>query len=158
MRLVCDYYVIPPTSCSPVHRRAVAKRLRGSSHLSVFTFHLSPFLHKLDGIPSRVSRLPIPLSYGLPANTFSYLLKSPQKFIPTSFLPENQSSMLNYVVWHFLHFVHFGAFSKVPKVYKMYKVPHVYYIFRVRFLRFKVLFITASQVRVGAIANICPWN
>ena len=36
-----------------------------------------------------------PSSYGLSANTFSYLLKSPQKFIPISFLSENQCSLLS---------------------------------------------------------------
>ena len=36
-----------------------------------------------------------PPSYGLPADTFSALLKSPQKLLPTSLLPENQYSVLN---------------------------------------------------------------
>jgi hypothetical protein len=38
-----------------------------------------------------------PPSYGLPADTFLAHLKSPQELLPTSFLPENQYSILNYV-------------------------------------------------------------
>ena len=36
-----------------------------------------------------------PQSYGLSTDAFSALLKSPQKSIPTSFLPENQCCILN---------------------------------------------------------------
>ena len=35
----------------------------------------------------------------IPADTFSDPLKSPQKFIPTSFLPENQLPILKYAAW-----------------------------------------------------------
>ena len=38
-------------------------------------------------------------SYGLSTDAFSALLKSPQKFISSSFLPENQYSILNYSAW-----------------------------------------------------------
>ena len=40
-----------------------------------------------------------PQSCGLSANTFSALLKSPQKFISYSFLPENQCTILIYAAW-----------------------------------------------------------
>ena len=40
-----------------------------------------------------------PQSRGLPSDTFLGLLKSPQKFILTSFLSENQCSILNYTAW-----------------------------------------------------------
>ena len=40
-----------------------------------------------------------PQSCGLSAITFSALLKSPQKFISYSFLPENQCTILIYAAW-----------------------------------------------------------
>ena len=74
---------------------------------SLFTFPFSPSPPR-----STVSRLvspdsQSPSSYGLFANTFSDTLKSPQKLIPRSFLPENQCSCLNYAEWHYWHFWHF---------------------------------------------------
>ena len=38
-------------------------------------------------------------SYGHSTDAFSALLKSPQKFISSSFLPENQLPILKYVAW-----------------------------------------------------------
>ena len=70
-----------------------------------------------------------PPSYGLPADTFSALLKSPQKFISITFLPENQCSILNYAEWHYLHFVHFGHFRKFLKCTKCTKGHMFFYIF-----------------------------
>ena len=51
----------------------------------------------------------LPPFHGLPTDTFSAILKSPQKFIPTSSLPKNQRSFLNYAVGRFCRF-------RVPKV------------------------------------------
>ena len=57
------------------------------------------------------------------------VLKSPQELPPTSFLPENQCSILNYAEWHYLHFVHFGNFRKFLKCTKCTKGHMFFYIF-----------------------------
>ena len=68
------------------------------------------------------------------ADTFLALLKSPQKFILTSFLSKNQYSILNYAVWRkwrlWRNSGEVSATSAIP--------PHVIFIFRVRFLRLSV--------------------
>ena len=52
-------------------------------------------------------------SHGHSADTFSNTLKSPQKFIPTSFLLKNQYFILNYAEWHLVCF--FEKSFRVPK-------------------------------------------
>ena len=53
--------------------------------------------------------------------------KSPQKSIFSTFLPEDQCSILNYAEWHFLHFVHLGHFRKSLKCTKCTKC-HMFFI------------------------------
>ena len=78
-------------------RKSMSFKMSLNSHNSLFAhiFFSSHFI--------RCQRLKeqCASSYGLPVNTFSALLKSPQKSIPTYFLPENQSSCLNYAEWHY---------------------------------------------------------
>ena len=86
------------------------------------------YLRYLSVISSMIDNQALGQNIDIPANTFSYLFipfhtfsKSPQKFIFSTFLPEDQCSIL------------------IP--------PHVIFIFRVRFLRFSVFTFHLSPFR-----------
>ena len=113
MWLVWDYYVIPTTSIyfpavlyQPLyHSVTTCWRYTEDSPYFVAINHHKLKIRITDSFSFDYADSPYhlitssPSSYGLPVGTFSGILKSPQKFIQTSFLPENQCSLLNYAAW-----------------------------------------------------------
>ena len=89
------------------------------------------YLRYLSVISSMIDNQAFGQNIDIPTDTSSAIFKHPQKVrrnsFPTSFLPENQCSILNYAEWYFLHFVHLGHFRKSLKCTKCTKC-HMFFI------------------------------